>query len=265
MKHRFMVWLGLFAVVFAAPLRAQTPPLLSYVQRIGEPLPLDTGWTDETGRRVTLGSVLGEAKPAVVVFGYYKCAQLCSLVERGAVDTLRELGPTVGPDFNFVYLSIDPTDTAEASRGERAAAVRAYGRGGDLTGWHYMTADAATIQSATAAAGFEFRYDPGSQQFAHPAGFLVVTPRGVISRYFLGVDFSPREIASAIRDAQRGAVGSSVFNLVLECFQGGRGASRKERLIWSGLWAAVAATVAAVGGGIGWMLWNERRGRGPAA
>ena len=264
MKLRLIFGLGILGVLAATPLRAQTPPVLSYTQRIGKQLPLDIRWTDETGRRVTLGSALGEGKPALVVFGYYKCAQLCSLVERGAVDTLRELGPTVGPDFNFIYLSIDPTDTAEASRGERAAAVRAYGRGGDLTGWHYLTADAATIQSAAAAAGFEFRYDPGSQQFAHPAGFLVVTPRGVISRYFLGVDFSPREIAGAIREARHGAVGSSVFNLVLECFQGGRGASRKERWIWDGLWAAVAATVAAVGGGIGWMLWQERRGRGTA-
>jgi protein SCO1/2 len=257
----FLLCVALILSWGGAPLRAQIPPPLRYVQRIGESLPLADQWTDETGRRIPLAAALSEGKPALVVFGYYKCAQLCSLVERGAVDSLRELAPTVGRDFSLIYLSIDPSDTAEASRQERAASVRAYGRGEGLTGWHYLTADAETIRRAAAAAGFQFRYDARAQQFAHPAGFLVVTSHGVISRYFLGVDFAPRAVAAALREAGQGKIGASVFDLVVECFQGGRGASRKERLIWDGLWIAVGLTVAGLGGGIGWMLWQERRER----
>jgi protein SCO1/2 len=250
-------WLGI-----AGAVHAQSAPILRYDQRLGRRIALDTTWTDETGRPALLSAALEPGKPALLVFGYYKCAQLCSLVERAAVDTLRQLAPSVGPDFTFIYLSVDPSDTAESSRQERAASVRAYGRGGDTHGWHYLTADAATIRRAADSAGFHYRYDPGSQQFAHPAGFVVITPSGMISRYFLGLDFKPAEVAVALREATREAAGPSVFNLVLECFQGGRGASRRQRLIWDGLWGSVGATILALGGGIGWMLWQDRGAKG---
>jgi len=256
----------LLALVFAIPraLWAQTPPVPHYVQRVGERLPLDLPWTDEAGQNVTLRTVLGKKMPALIVFGYFKCPQLCSLVERGAVDSLRELGPSVGKDYDFIYLSIDPTDTAEDARGQRATSARAYGRADNLTGWHYLTGTPDSIRRTADAAGFQYRFDPASRQYAHPAGFLVISPDGTISRYFLGLDFQPGEIAAALRRARRGETGPTIFNLVLECFQGGRGASRKERLIWDGLWAAVALTVLAVGGGIGWMLWTEHRQGGHA-
>jgi hypothetical protein len=69
-------------------------------------------------------------------------------------------------------------------------------------------------------------------------------------------------VAVALREATREAAGPSVFNLVLECFQGGRGASRRQRLIWDGLWGSVGATILALGGGIGWMLWQDRGAKG---
>ncbi len=257
---RLILLLLLLAAGWGAA-RAQTAPVLRFDQRLGEHLALDSRWTDETGDPLTLREAWDGRKPAVVVFGYYKCAQLCSLVERGAVDALRELGPTVGRDFDFIYLSIDPTDTPEAARQERAASARAYGRGETLGGWHYLTGQPADIAAAARSAGFPYRYDAGSGQFAHPAGFVVVTGDGQISRYFFGVDFKPAEMAAALRTAGEGRVGSSIFNLVLECFQGGRGASRKQRLIWDGLWASVGLTVLGLGTGIGWMLHTERSTR----
>jgi len=260
---RSILFLGMLAAGWGAAC-GQTAPVLRFDQRLGDRLALQSRWTDETGRAVTLREAWDARQPAVVVFGYYKCAQLCSLVERGAVDALRELGPTVGRDFDFIYLSIDPTDTPEAARQERAAAARAYGRGETLRGWHYLTGQSAEIAAAARSAGFPYRYDPGSGQFAHPAGFIVVTGDGEISRYFFGVDFKPAEMAAALRTAGEGGVGTSIYNLVLECFQGGRGASRKERLIWDGLWAAVVLTLVGLGGGIAWMLRAERQTRRPA-
>lgn len=242
-------------------LAAVAPPPVQFHQRLGEALPLDSVWRDESGRKVPLANALAPKQPAVVVFGYYNCPELCSIVQQGTVDSLRRLGPSVGRDFTLIDLSIDPTDTPEAARVQRAAAARAYGRGDSLAGWHYLTGTAPEIRRVAAAAGFDFRYDAPTRQFAHPAGFLIVTPRGVISRYFLGVDFNAGEVATALRAAGRGDVGPSVFNLILQCFRGGPDASPRERLIWDGLWSAVLLTVLALGGGIGWMLLDERRTR----
>ena len=40
-------------------------------------------------------------------------------------------------------------------------------------------------------AGFHYVYDPVSGQYAHPAGILVMTPGGRISKYLYGLEFSP--------------------------------------------------------------------------
>lgn len=245
-------WLMLLALSAAVP---------KFEQRVGAPLPLDDVWRDETAAPASLGSCLLPGKPAVIVFGYYRCAQLCSLVERSAVDTLRELRPSVGSDFAFIYLSIDPTDAPEAAREEREAAIRAYGRGDSALGWHYLTGPPEVIARAAAAAGFEYRYDAPSRQFAHPAGFIVVTPSGMVSQYFFGLDASADAVATALRRARSGETGPSVFALLLECFHGGIGSSPRERAIWDGLWAGVGLTVAGLAGGIGWMLREERRKR----
>ncbi|HEY3755369.1 MAG TPA: SCO family protein [Opitutaceae bacterium] len=230
-----------------------------FEQKVGSQLPLAAVWRDEAGRPATLGSCLQPAQPAVVVFGYYRCAQLCSVIERSTVDTLRSLRPSVGRDYTFIYLSIDPTDTPEAARGERAAAIRAYGRGDSAQGWHYLTGGAEVIAETAAAAGFQYRYDAPSKQYEHPAGFLLVTPSGIVARDFFGIDAAPDALAGALRRAGEGRTGPSIFAVLIECFHGGIDSSPRERVIWDGIWAAVSLTVVGLGGFIGWMLHEERR------
>lgn len=254
---------GLFAAALllgaAARLGAQTPPPPSYEQRIGAQLPLGTVLRGEDGLPATLGSCFA-GRPAIVIFGYFRCPQLCSVVQRGAVDALRQIRPSVGRDFDLIYVSIDPTDTAEDARQQRTSAARLYGRGGSTAGWHYLTGSVAATGAVAAAAGFGYRYDPLTRLYVHPSGFLVATPAGIVSRYFLGLDFSRAQVADALERAGRGETGRPVYELVLECFRGDGIAGRYGRVIWRALQAAVGLTVAVVFGGIGWMLREERKG-----
>jgi len=113
----------------------------------------------------------------------------------------------------------------------------------------------------TEAAGFHFTYDPRSRQYAHPSGLLLVTPAGVISSYFLGIDFPAPQFAAALRRAGENRTGGTVFSLLFICFEGGSPQGRYGRLIWAGLTVSVALTVAGVFGGILWMLRGERQAR----
>jgi hypothetical protein len=90
---------------------------------------------------------------------------------------------------------------------------------------------------------------------------VVVTPTGIVSSYFLGIDYASPAMASAVRRAAENKTGSSVFSLLFVCFQGGSPEGRYGALIWAVLSTSVALTVAAVFGGIVWMLRNERRAR----
>jgi protein SCO1/2 len=247
--------------MLAQTARAAAPvPEVGYEQRIGQQLPLDAIFTDGDRQALPLRSYIGD-KPVVLVFDYFRCPELCSLVASGATDALRQLKATVGKDYSVVTVSVDPTDTPEMAKSRQMEEVSRYGRTGASGGWHVLVGTPKDIQALADAAGFHYRYDPRSRQYAHPSGLVVVTPRGIVSSYFLGVDFPADRMASAIRRASENKTGTSVFSLLFICFQGGSPEGRYGSLIWTILSISVALTVAAVFGGIAWMLRVERRHR----
>jgi protein SCO1/2 len=213
---------------------------------------------DESGRPVTLGSLF-EGKPQVITFNYLRCPELCSLVASGATEALRQLRATAGRDFGVITISIDPTDTPTMAAAWARDTVSRYGRRGAPRSWHVLVGRQPDIEAVAGAAGFHYRYDERSKQYAHPTGLIIVTPSGVVSRYFLGIDFEPKALSTAIDRAAHGKTGESVFDLVFVCFSGGTPAGKYGRLIWTVLSASVTVTILGVFGGIGWMLWGERR------
>jgi protein SCO1/2 len=261
-----MTKLGLIVVLSVAlTSRAASPPAAApeFEQRIGQTLPLDTVFLDEHGAARPLRAFFGKG-PVVLYFNYFRCPQLCSVVADGTVDVLRRLEATVGRDYSVVSISIDPTDTVAMAAVQQQQAVGRYGRTGATTGWHTLTGGEAAIRAVTAAAGFHFTYDPRSQLYAHPSGVIIVTPTGIVSRYFLGVDFPGPDMATALTRAAANQTGAPVFNLLFVCFQGDGPTGRYGRLIWVVLSISVALTVAGVFGGVAWMLYREHQVRARA-
>jgi protein SCO1/2 len=84
--------------------------------------------------------------------------------------------------------------------------------------WHILTGDEASIRRVTSAAGFSYRWDEPSGQFAHVSGVLVVTPDGRLSRYFYGVEYSPKELRMALVESGEGRIGSAIDQLLLYCY-----------------------------------------------
>src|SRR5215212_3004913 len=83
---------------------SQVPTALSKVsfeQRLGDQLPLDLEFKDESGRTVKLGDYYGR-KPVVLTFVYYECPMLCTQVLNGLESSLRVLNETVGKEFDVV-------------------------------------------------------------------------------------------------------------------------------------------------------------------
>ena len=68
------------------------------------------------------------------------------------------------------------------------------------------------------AAGFKYAWDAKTQQFAHASGFLVATPQGVISRYFFGIEYAPRDLKFALIESSAGRVGNVIDQVLLYCY-----------------------------------------------
>ncbi len=236
-------------------------PAVSFEQRIGADLPLTLSFRDTDGKVRPLDAWFHHKKPVVLWLGYAGCAQLCSVTSNGMVTALRQLGPSAGQDYDVIMLSIDPAETPAEAAANRAEALGQYGRETAAAGWHYLTGDRAAIAQVAETVGFHFRYDERLRQYVHPTGFLVATPEGKVSTYFLGVDFAPARIADALSKARRNGLGEKVADFALACFRGDGIGGRYGRISWLGLACGVTGTVLALGLGVGRMLWQERRAR----
>ncbi len=220
---------------------------VDFEQRLGSPLPLDTAWRDEAGRPVRLGSCFG-TRPVILAFAYYDCPSLCTLVLNGILNSVRDLRADAGQGFDIVVLSIRPDEPASHAQAKKQTYTLRYGRPGAAKGWHFLTGDAAAIRQVTQAAGFHYLYDPASDQFAHASGILVLTPNGKAARYFMGIEYPPKDLRQALTEASQHRIGSLAQRLLLLCFHYNPLTGRYGLLITRVVQAAGIGTVLLLGG-----------------
>jgi len=198
----------------------QVPTALSKVsfeQRLNEQLPLDLPFKDENGRTVKLGEYFGR-KPVVLTFVYYECPMLCTQVLNGLASALGVINESIGKEFDVVTVSFDPKETPVLAAGKKKAYLERYKRPEAEQGWHFLTGDQASIDALTRAAGFNYFWDEASHQFAHASGIVVVTPAGKVSRYFMGIDYSPRDVKFALIESSNEKIGTLAEKLLLYCY-----------------------------------------------
>jgi protein SCO1/2 len=199
---------------------SRKPAILENVgidQKIGQQLPLDLVFKDESGRDVTLGEFFGK-RPVVLALAYYECPMLCTQVLNGMTGALKTLSFDAGKDFDVVVVSIDPMDGFRLAADKKATYVQQYGRPATAGGWHFLTGKDASIKPLASAIGFRYAYDANLKQFAHGAAIYVATPKGLVARYFLGIDFAPRDLRLALVEASNNRLGSVTDQALLLCY-----------------------------------------------
>jgi protein SCO1/2 len=242
----------------------QTLPQLkdvSFKQRLNEMLPLDAEFTDESGRRVALGDYFGR-KPVVLAFVYYECPMLCTQVMNGLSSALKVMPFTAGEDYEVVLVSFDPRDTPAIAAEKKRAHLEYWSTERDAASWHLLTGDEATIKRVTSAAGFSYQWDERTGQFAHVSGVLVVTPQGRLSRYFYGVEYSPKELRLAMVESGEGRVGSAIDELLLYCFHYDPEAGRYGLMVMNLVRLGGVVTVLGIAGFI--LIMRRRDARMPS-
>lgn len=181
-------------------------------------IPLDLAFTDETGAGVQLRDYFKQ-KPVVFAFVYYGCPMLCNQVEQGVVGALRMLSFTPGRDYEVVFVSFDPRESADMAAQKKLSALKHFGRQETAAGWHFLTGTKESIDAATAAADFRYSFDAKTNLFAHASGIMVLTSDGHISRYFYGVEYPGRDMRLGLVDASAGKIGDPIDHVLLFCYQ----------------------------------------------
>lgn len=222
MIRRILLCMALAVMAAGTARAASAPPppadlakKVTFDQRIGQALPLDTPVTGDDGGTATLRQRM-HGKPLLLAFGYYRCPNLCDLTLHGMASAAAKVKWQAGKDYDVMFLSIAPEETVHDAR-EAKQMLQGMASGAHVGTWTFATATPGAVTAVTQAAGFHYFFDARNGQYAHPAGLVVVTPEGRIAQYFYGVDYNPASLSLALVDASRGQLGSLVDQVVLFC------------------------------------------------
>lgn len=234
---------------------------ISIEQNLDAQVPLDTEFVDEQGQTVKIGDFLGD-RPAILVMVYYECPMLCIEVLNGVEIALKGMKYGIGEDYDVITISIDPGETPELARKKKNMHLGRLNREGAEEGWHFLTTpDTEAIDAVADTVGFRYVYDAATDQYAHAAGIMILTPEGKVSRYFYGIQYIPKHLEFGLVEASGGKVGSVVDRFVLLCYayDVNAGAYNFEVLVA----LRIAATLLILGFALLWgtTYWRWRRNK----
>ncbi|MGZ3691608.1 MAG: SCO family protein [Pseudobdellovibrio sp.] len=232
-------------------------------EKIGDSIDLNLMVTDESGAQKPLSTYFSKHKPVILSPVYFNCPGLCNFHLNGLVDALKTVDWSPGDKFEVIALSFDPKenskDNANVPAKKKASYMKVYARPGTENGFHFVTADEATIKKITESIGFQYKWNEKEQQWSHASAAIVVSPEGKISRYLHGILFEPRDVKLALNEAADGKVGGIVDSAMLFCFKYDNHQSKYGLQVFQLMKLAGAITVLAVALWLGTAMIQAKR------
>lgn len=187
-------------------------------EQLGQTVPGDVIFRDESGKEVELGQYLDGKEPILLNFVYHNCPMLCNLVMDGMAQSFKGLEWVPGKQFQVVTISFAPNEGPELAARQKKHYLEVVGKPEAAAGWHFLTGTEPQIQKLARAIGFEFKYIEEKKEYAHPAAIIFLSGSGKITRYLYGVEFPPRNVRAALVEASEGKVGTPIDQVFLFCF-----------------------------------------------
>jgi len=192
-------------------------------EQLGDKIPAELMFRDETGKTVTLDSYLGNGRPILLNYAYHNCTMLCSIMLESFAGTLQEMDLVAGTDFDVITVSFAADETPNLAARQKAKYVERIGKKeameGALAGWHFLTGDDDNIQLLAKSTGFQFKWIESSKEYAHPAALIFLSDEGIITRYLHGMTFQVKDVRRAVVEASRGEVGTAFDKIIMYCYR----------------------------------------------
>ena len=280
LRHAAAALLAAAALGWAVPARAQiwrakdhgggappsdvTPLALEDVrieEKLGAQLPLDAPLVDGAGRPFPLRAAFDGKRPVLLALVYYDCPMLCGLILSGMAKSMREMGLELGKDYQALTVSFDPDEKPIQAAERRRGYLQSMGRPDAGADWPFLVGQGAVTRRIAEAAGFHYKRDPVSGEWAHLAAIFVLTPDGRVSRYLYGIEYAPKDLRLALVEAGGGKVGTSFDRLLLTCYRYDPASRKYEPYALGIVRAGGALTLLVLGAVILRLVWREKRTR----
>ncbi len=230
------------------------------VERLNQPLPLETAFVDDGGKQVMLGSYFHH-HPIAMALVYFKCGMLCPQVLHGMAAGLKGTGLMAGKDYDVVVASIDPMDTPADAAAAKKTFLAGIGHPGAGDSVHFLTGQEPSITALSEAMGFHYVRVPGPDgkmdQFAHSSVIMFATPEGKMSEYLAGIDYPERDVRLALVNASHLKIATAKDLFLLYCCNyvpsSGKYTVAVLRLL------GLAAMMTLIGIGLGFYFLNRKK------
>ncbi len=192
----------------------QGQPEVGIVEKLGQTVPLDVQFYDETGQPVVLGNLMD--KPTIFTFVYLRCPGICTPMLNELARIVGKLDMELGKDYQIISLSFDPDEKPDLAADKKENYLGSIGKPVNPAGWRFLTGDSANIRKLTDAAGFYYRRDKDA--WLHATALIVLSPSGKITRYMNGITFLPLDVKMALLEASNGRIGPTIANVLRFCY-----------------------------------------------
>lgn len=200
------------------PAQAQTAAVAAGVrldEKLGDTIPLDLSFTDETGAKRTLRELVD--RPTILILVFYHCPSACGMIQGSVAGCIRDIPFKLGEDYRILTVSFDDEETTELACETSTNYLSAASAPVPAGAWRFMTGDLDSIQKLLGAVGFHVN-KAARHDYVHPNLITVLSKDGKIIRYLYGTSYLPLDVGMALTEASRGTPGVSIKKMVSYCY-----------------------------------------------
>lgn len=264
MSRLFLILAAALSFALTASVRAAEPfdpfAAAGIDPQPGAQVPLDTRFTDDSGKSVTLAELL-DGRPAVLVPVYFRCPNVCGSQLASLFNLLGAVPFELGKDYVVIAYSFNPHETPADARAERDKLERRWPELAGSPAVHLLTGAESASQRVSDALGFHYRWDAEIQEYAHASAVATLSRSGKLVQWLYGLGYQPSDLRLALTDAGEGRVGDFSDQLLLLCYHYNPRTGGYDNWVIGALQVGGTGTALALIGFIGLSLWRERRKR----
>ncbi len=188
---------------------------LAVKEQLGTFIDLQLSFVDEQGQSRALKSWFGK-EPVLMSIVYYNCPSLCNFHLNGLFEGLNQLSQRI--PYQLVIVSMDHKEKPPLAQEKKANYLKKFPQlKKDRV--HFLTGREPDIKKLSKSLGFAFRWDEETLQFAHSPVAYVLSPKGKLSRYLYGVQFSAKTLKLSLLEGGAGKIGNMIDRIVLFCYR----------------------------------------------
>lgn len=183
-------------------------------EKLGKQVPLDLKFVNEKRDTVSLGQLID--RPTILTFVYFDCPGICTPLLEGVSEVIEQMDMQIGKDYKVISISFNSKDdpTKAVSKKSNIVCEKCTEKNEN---WTYLTGDSASINKVLTSVGFSVKRV--GNDYLHPGAIMILSPKGIITRYLYGIKFMPMDLKLALIEAEKGLSRPTVHRVLQFCYR----------------------------------------------